>query len=234
MNLKGILKKEIEKISLCKREQDEIDNQVKEIIELLNSRGLTAKIGGSLAKGTMIKKDFQDIDLFIISKEDEIDKIYDKIKDLKVTRIHGSRDYFHIKRDNLTMELIPVLETLKPEDAKNVTDLSLMHVKYVKKKLNKNSKLINEIKLAKAFCYANECYGAESYIKGFSGYALELLIIHFKSFMNLIKKIDKERIIDIEKLYRNKKEIMQELNESKLISPVVLIDPTNKKRNDVK
>jgi len=52
-------------------------------------------------------------------------------------------------------------------------------------------KILDEIRIAKAFCYANNCYGAESYISGFSGYALELLVYHYKSFLKFIKSMVK-------------------------------------------
>ena len=58
-----------------------------------------------------------------------------------------------------------------------------------KKKIK--GKILDEIRLAKAFCHANGCYGAESYIKGFSGYALELLVYHYGSFQKFVKAITK-------------------------------------------
>jgi tRNA nucleotidyltransferase (CCA-adding enzyme) len=95
--------------------------------------------------------------------------------------------------------------------------------------------MLDEIKIAKAFCYANGCYGAESYIHGFSGYSLELLVYHYKGFMNFVKamaKIGKEKeIVDIEKQFKNKKSALMDLNSSKLNSPIILIDPTYKQRN---
>jgi len=229
-----VLNKELEYISLCAEEKEEIKKIVSELILKLKKEGLIAKIGGSLAKGTMIKKDTQDIDLFIVFKnKEELTNLENKLlkTNLSFVKLHGSRDYFQIKMDKFTVELIPVIGIKNPDNAENVTDLSLMHVDYVLKKINKNKKLADEIKLAKAFCYAQGCYGAESYIRGFSGYALELLVIYFGSFINFIKKIDKERIIDPKKLYKNKQKIKEELNESKILSPVVLIDPTNKLRN---
>jgi tRNA nucleotidyltransferase (CCA-adding enzyme) len=108
-------------------------------------------------------------------------------------------------------------------------------VNYINKKV-KSSKILNEIKIAKAFCYANHCYGAESYINGFSGYSLELLVYYYKGFMNFIRamaKIEKGEkcIIDIEKKFKNKKDVLIDLNSSKLNSPIILIDPTYKQRN---
>ena len=96
--------------------------------------------------------------------------------------IHGSRDYFQINESkDFVIELIPVIKATDPKKAENITDLSYSHVKYINKKI-KNQKILDEIKIAKAFCYATKTYGAESYINGFSGYSLELLIYHYKSF----------------------------------------------------
>ena len=88
--------------------------------------------------------------------------------------------------------------------------ISYFHVNYVLSKLKKNPELSNEIKIAKAFCHGNDCYGAESYIRGFSGYALEILIIYYKSFLKFINAIadgNDKIVIDIEKMYENKRMI---------------------------
>ncbi|MEK6833372.1 MAG: nucleotidyltransferase domain-containing protein, partial [Nanoarchaeota archaeon] len=137
-------------------------------------------IGGSFAKGTVIKKDNYDVDIFIRYdkkyKNEEISiltkKALGKSKDVFV--IHGSRDYFRINYEkNFFIELIPVKKINNPKEHENITDLSYLHVRYINKKI-KSKKILDEIKIAKAFCYANGCYGAESYIHGFSGYSLEL------------------------------------------------------------
>jgi tRNA nucleotidyltransferase (CCA-adding enzyme) len=88
--------------------------------------------------------------------------------------------------------------------------------------------------IAKEFCYACNVYGAESYIKGFSGYSIELLIAYYKSFTKMIQGMSKSEgklIIDIEKDYKNKNELMMNINSSKTNSPVILIDPTFPQRN---
>ena len=101
----------------------------------------------------------------------------------------------------------------------------------MKKKVK--NKMLKEIMLAKAFCHASKCYGAESYIQGFSGYSLELLIYYYKGFMKFAREIAKDNgknkiIIDIERFYKNKNEIMININSSKLQSPIILVDPTFK------
>lgn len=245
-NINTILKEVLEKIKPSEQELKIIDNSLKiflkKLDENLKKSKLNAEIfvGGSYAKKTLIKKDKYDIDVFLRFdekyKNEEISELTENlIKGTKnVARIHGSRDYFSIKLGNsIIVELIPVKKIKNTKNAENITDLSYSHVKYINKK-TKEKKLLDEIRLAKAFCHATNSYGAESYVNGFSGYALELLICHYKSFLKFISavtKIKEKEIIDIEKFYKNKQEVMMNLNSSKLQSPIILIDPTYKQRN---
>ncbi len=94
----------------------------------------------------------------------------------------------------------------------------------------------DEIILTKNFCYAQNVYGAESYIKGFSGYSLELLVSHYKTLFNLIQDISKLKeivrlVIDDANFYNGRENVLKELNEAKKQSPIILIDPTFKERN---
>ena len=246
--INSILKQVLERIKPFEQELQEMGELVKKFTEKINNNlkkfeiDAEVFIGGSFAKKTVIKKEHYDVDVFLRFARNYEDKeisnlarkILNGIGD--VSLIHGSRDYFRIKlKKDLFVELIPVIKVNKPEESLNITDLSYSHVKYINKKIN-SEKLREEIMIAKAFCHANHCYGAESYIKGFSGYSLELLIYHYKGFLKFIKAIAKAKkgekiIIDIEKDFKNKNQVMMDLNSSKLQSPIILIDPTNKHRN---
>jgi tRNA CCA-adding enzyme len=238
-----ILKEALERIKPKKDELEEIDKNLKHFIKEIKKRirelNIKAEIfiGGSYAKKTLIKKRKYDIDIFLRfnKKEKNISELTEKIiQDTNFIKVHGSRDYFRIYLNKfLFFELIPVKKIRNSKEAENITDLSYSHVKYLNKKI-KFEKILNEILLAKAFCYAKDCYGAESYIKGFSGYSLELLICHYGGFLNFLKamtNIEDKEIIDIEKFYKNKQEVLRNLNSSKLNSPIILIDPTYKQRN---
>lgn len=207
-------------------------------------------IGGSLAKNTIIRKDRYDIDIFIrfpckeySDRNYALSDILEKaLQGMKYKRIHGSRDYFHVQISKANMpilfEIVPVLAIKKPQEARNVTDLSFFHVNYVSKHINE--KIADEIRIAKAFCYAQNCYGAESHIQGFSGYAIEVLVLHFKSFMSFVRtaakwqgmlKRGEKIVIDPAKHYKNADEVLLQINEAKLVSPIVLVDPTYAARN---
>jgi tRNA nucleotidyltransferase (CCA-adding enzyme) len=134
-------------------------------------------------------------------------------------------------------EIIPVLN-IHPSnynDIQNVTDMSPEHVVWVGKYTENDPGLKDEIRLAKQFCKSCNAYGAESYINGFSGHIIDILIIYYGSFINMIRSfsllnnISKENpvIIDVE---RHLKDPLKELNESKL-SPLIIIDPVQPERN---
>ncbi|MEM4230538.1 MAG: nucleotidyltransferase domain-containing protein [Candidatus Pacearchaeota archaeon] len=247
--IKEIIKRILEKIKLSKDEEKEIYTKVERFIKKLNEKlkkeGIKADVflGGSFAKKTLIRKKEYDVDIFLRfdkkTKEEEINKIIERLKEIDNFTgeiVKGSRNYLRFRQEseNLIFELVPVIKIKKPQEARNVTDLSYFHVNYIENCIKSELKLSNEIKVAKAFIFASGCYGAESYIKGFSGYAIELLVCYYKSFLNFIKKISESKekiIIDPAKFYKNKKEILLNLNEAKLSSPIVLIDPTFKERN---
>lgn len=223
-----------------------IDNSLNDFLKKVNKRIKSLKIdaevfiGGSFAKKTVIKKDYYDVDVFMRfdkkykgkNLSELTSKLLEGIKNILI--IHGSRDYFRIQfSPDFFIEVIPVLKVKNPKESDNITDLSYSHVKYINKKI-KSKKILEDIKIAKAFCHANNCYGAESYIGGFSGYSLELLVYHYKSFLKFLKEIIKAKdkiIIDTERHYRNKNIILMDINSAKLISPIILIDPTYKQRN---
>lgn len=103
--------------------------------------------------------------------------------------------------------------------------MSQLHVQWVKK--NSNIKLRDQIRLVKAFCKAQGCYGAESYIQGFSGYVLEILTIKSGGFNKFLKKVSKWKSKEV---IGTKKQVKQ-LNKSKKQSPLILIDPVQDTRN---
>ncbi len=255
----SVLKEVLKEVSPLPEDVDLIESSLKDFLvkfeKSLKRLKINAEIfvGGSYAKKTMIRKDNYDIDIFVrFVKDQNISKLLEKaLRGFSAKLIHGSRDYFQVTvTKDIFFEIIPVVKVKNPKEAKNITDLSYSHVKYMNRKI-KTKEILDEIKLAKVFCYANDCYGAESYIHGFSGYALELLVYHYGSFLKFIREMAKSSghpwvypetvsgetstrgkiVVDTEKQYRNKTQIMLDINTSKLKSPIVLVDPTYKQRN---
>ncbi len=220
-----------------------IDSFITKLNKELKKQNIMAKavLGGSSAKGTFLKDQF-DCDIFVrFSKEyrnqsSELSNFLEPVVKIitdKYERVYGSRDYYKFNKDNIEFEIVPVLEIKAPDEALNVTDASPLHVDWIKKKIKKKLNLIDEIILTKIFLKAQGLYGAESYIRGYSGHVIDILISYYGSFEKLLKNaIDwsKNQIIDVEKQYGINESVLLKLNKSK-ISPLIVIDPIEKDRN---
>jgi len=201
-----------------------------------NKANAVAIIGGSLAKGTFLKGD-HDVDIFVkFSKEYETGKLADILeailKPLKAEKVHGSRDYFVKQHNGMKYEIVPVYDIKNKDEIVNITDASPLHFVWLKKQAEKNKSLIEDIRLAKAFCKSTGVYGAESYIRGFSGHVLDILVAYHGSFMKLVKNASKWKkpiVIDSYDFYKG--QALEKLNRAKIESPLVLIDPIQPDRN---
>jgi len=236
-----LLKEVLKEIKPSEKEEKDVNSRIKIFLDRVNSglKGAEAVLGGSGAKGTWLSR-AHDADIFVQFNYNKFNDKSEKLSEIleshlkkkfpKIKRLHGSRDYFQVKEKDFTFEIVPILKISKAEDAMNITDVSMLHAQWVKK----HSRFTDEIRLTKQFCKANHVYGAESYINGFSGYICEILTIYYGSFINLVKAAAKWKdrmYIDIEKYYKNNNDIIFNLNKSKLISPLVIIDPVQKDRN---
>ena len=223
-----ILKQALKKIKPPMEETSKVKEISSSVINKIKIKNAKVELGGSGAKDTWLTKE-NDIDIYVkfdlnYYKNKDISSILEKElkKYFRFTKLYGSRDYFQLKQKRFTIELVPILEIRNVKQAKNITDISPFHVRYVKK-YNKG----DEIRLTKAFCKAQDCYGAESYIRGFSGYVLEILTIKYGNFNNFIRNVAKWK----DREFIGNKKYIKRLNNSKKESPLILIDPVDPDRN---
>jgi len=207
---------------------------VAELEAALKYRKASAQVfvGGSSVKGTGLRDNY-DVDIFVRFKKgqeisDLLEEVVQSLPDA-YERVHGSRDYFQLVRGKILFEIVPVRFIRSHKKAENVTDMSPLHVTYATKKLTK--RMADDVRLAKQFCKAQRIYGAESYINGFSGHVLELLMMHYGSFQKLMKAVaawNEQTVLDVE---GHHKDPLAKLNASKLYSPLVIVDPVQPERN---
>lgn len=227
--MQDIIKKVLKKVKPSKEEEREVKKITKEVLNKIKIKDAKPVLGGSGAKETWLKGT-HDIDIYVKFnpkkyKNEKISKTLKKeLKKRfgKVETLHGSRDYYRVYKDRYTVEIIPIMDIKKVEEAQNITDVSPFHASWVRK-----HKKGDQIRLTKAFCRAQNCYGAESYMQGFSGYVLEILTIHYGGFESFIKKAagwQKKEYVDPENHG-------VKLNKAKMHSPLILIDPVQEDRN---
>ena len=200
-----------------------------------------AILGGSGAKGSWLSGN-HDMDIFVLygyskfrDKSPGLSNLLETVlkkafSGTKISRVHGSRDYFKLSFEGFNFEVVPILKISRAEQAINITDISPLHSRWVNKHAAKSK---DDIRLLKRFCKAQNLYGAESYIGGFSGYVLEILIAHYGSFEKVLKaslKWKEKDIIDPSRFYKGR-EALFHINSSKLQSPLIVVDPVDKSRN---
>ena len=233
---KEVINNILSDISPTKEDVLRLKDIQKQILSKIKIPNAKAVVGGSGAKNTWLK-DTHDIDIYVKFNYNKYSKKSDELSDIlhkylkksfpRLLRIHGSRDYFQINFQGHTLEIVPILSITSAKQAKNITDFSIYHVNYINKQTKKSPKLANEIRLAKVFAKANKFYGAESYIKGVSGYVLEVLISKYGSFIKFIENASKWKVSTV---IGNKKDA-EKLNWAKKLSPLIIIDPVQPDRN---
>ncbi|MCS7094319.1 MAG: CCA tRNA nucleotidyltransferase [Thaumarchaeota archaeon] len=109
----------------------------------------------------------------------------------------------------------------------SAVDRTPYHTRYVASRLD--DRLRREIRLAKAFAIGTGVYGAEIKIGGFSGYLMELLVLRFGGFIDLLEDVSRWRAPKVI-------ELTGELGEGKALtlfprSSLVVTDPVDPMRN---
>jgi tRNA nucleotidyltransferase (CCA-adding enzyme) len=234
--MERLLRTVLARIKPAQDQIHEADHFVKDLQKKVDAAGLKAAvmIGGSTAKGTFLKGD-HDIDIFVRFDRkkhgnDPLDDLLAQVVPEGSERVHGSRDYFQVHLHGYNFEMVPVLKVQRSSEAKNVTDMSPLHVAHVAKALKK-AKLADEIRLAKQFCKAAKVYGAESYINGFSGHVLDLLLIRYGSFTKLLQAAAVWGDHVVLDPGNHHKDPRFSIDESKRLGPLLLVDPVQPERN---
>ncbi|MGB9740890.1 MAG: CCA tRNA nucleotidyltransferase [Candidatus Bathyarchaeia archaeon] len=231
----------LRRITPKKEEREKIEALAKKLEEKLASTceffDVKAKVRleGSVAKDTWLSEE-PDIDIFMRVPSSIPRKSLGEVC-LKVARkaTEGAEQierfaehpYLEAIIEGIRVNIVPCYDVKRGEWL-SATDRTPYHTDYVKKHLT--VKMRDEVRLLKRFMKGIGVYGAEIKIGGFSGYLCELLILHYKTFLNVIKAFaeTKQRIvIDIENYYKGRREELALL----FPEPIVMVDPVDKGRN---
>lgn len=231
----------LEKVTPKKIERAEIEALAEKLGEKVVSAskdfGIKAEVRleGSVAKDTWLSKE-PDVDIFMRVPTSIPRRSLGNIC-LKVARkaTEGSKQierfaehpYLEAVVDGTRINIVPCYKVERGEWL-SATDRTPFHTNYVKEQLKEQMK--GEVRLLKKFMKGIDVYGAEIKVGGFSGYLCELLILQYKSFLNVLKSFaqhKKRAVIDIESYYEGRE------NEIKLLfkGPLVTVDPVDRARN---
>lgn len=245
-NYQKFLREALKKIKPSFAERKKLEGTAKKALDFANAEAkkfqARAILAGSLTRDTWLPGKLE-FDVFILFPSDLSVKMLESLglkigKDV-VKKLKGKykieyaqHPYVSATLEDIQIDVVPCFEVKDPSKLKSAVDRTPFHVRYIEKKLP--LVLSDDVRLLKQFLTANEIYGADAKTEGFSGYVCELLVINYGRFLDVLKQVANWRpgeLIDIEEFYP--KEEHSKLRKQFKEQPLILIDPTDKKRNAV-
>jgi len=225
------------RITPTEGEQKREAELVAELMGKLKKLGASPILVGSNAKDTDLSGD-KDIDLFIQfpakTKRETLEKKGLTIgkKFFKAFNSNYEIDYAehpYVKGVYRGYE-IEIVPCYRGAAIMSSVDRTPFHTEYVKKKLREKPGLKGEVRLLKQFMKGVGVYGAEAKVQGFSGYLVEVLVIHFGSFKKTLKAASGwgvGEVFDPESLWEDADSLRYYFTGATLI----VVDPVDRDRN---
>ena len=183
------------------------------------------ELGGSYAKGTWLAGE-TDIDVFVKFRRDVPDGRFrslarriglDSMDGLGPVERYADHPYVEAYVDGTTVNVVPCYD-VKEGEWKSAADRSPYHTRFMLKNLD--GRLRNDVRLLKKFLMVRRLYGAQMSVRGFSGYAAEVVTLHFGGFGETMRRVSNiQHGTAIGTTTKN------------FDSPVPIIDPIDENRN---
>ncbi|RLI86116.1 MAG: CCA tRNA nucleotidyltransferase [Archaeoglobales archaeon] len=177
-----------EEVERARRSEEEIRRRLEKILK--DHPKLDYRFLGSYARNTWLKDNLE-IDVFILFPEetpmDELERLGLEIGKAVVDEFelrYAAHPYVHGKVLGVDVDVVPCYRVKSPREIRSAVDRTPFHHDWLKDRVKGRE---NEVRLLKMFLKANEIYGAEYKVRGFSGYLCELLIVFYGSFLNVLR-----------------------------------------------
>lgn len=248
MNANTIIEDVLSRIKPSEEERAFIESLMKELeklaVETIGELGLDVKpyFVGSLAKDTYLAGD-HDIDLFLaFSLETPLEELRERGLELGKTiaekldsyeLAYAEHPYVRAAYKGVKVDLVPCYDVSDWRDVRTAVDRSILHTQWVIENLKGRN---DEVRLLKRFLKGINAYGSEIYVRGFSGYLAEILIIKYGSFLDVLGNADfmlRQKIIDPGNWLKREPEITMKTvrREIEGDKPLIVIDPVDPRRN---
>jgi len=238
--IQEICEEALQRVTPSREEEAETLKFVESLSERLSSEleklrfEAEVSVQGSIAKNTWLAGE-KDIDLFILVPKEcgreafrRVLEAAKKVSGGNYLEAYAEHPYIQANIGGFIVDFVPCFKLERAEDAVSSVDRTPFHTIYVKEHLSSSER--DEVRLLKRFMHGIGAYGAEIKVGGFSGYLCEILIMHYGSFLNVLKAASNWRereLIDLEGHYRGREKEALKLFDQ----PLVVIDPVDKGRN---
>lgn len=219
-----------------KKEVEELSSHLINVInDIASKKNIDAEavLVGSVAKDTWLSGN-ADVDIFIKFPL-KTSESYLKEKGLYLgsecmRKMGGSTEYRYASHPYVTgliktfeIDFVPCYDIRNTKKIKSAVDRTIPHTEYVKNNLIPGK--ADEVLLLKKFMDNINAYGSEFKVGGFAGYLCELLIIHYGTFLNVLKYAADE--------WKPGYQIdMENYGTTNLFTePLIVVDPVDPHRN---
>ncbi len=247
MSIEGIEKEVLEKIKPKPDEYNhvfKIFNYIKNIVEKILSRHRVeaeVTLQGSIAHDTWLSGD-RDLDIFVLYPLDwsveelktrGFEILLEAAKEIGKYEIrYAEHPYVRVFVEDVEADLVPAFNVKDASDIRTAVDRTPLHTRYVMKHLTPELK--DHVRLLKKFMKSIGVYGAEIRNRGFSGYLVELLVITYKGFREVLREASNWRHPVYINTLMNKeyfREIIRKLRRRYPDSVIYAPDPVDPLRN---
>ncbi|MEZ5336469.1 MAG: CCA tRNA nucleotidyltransferase [Methanolobus sp.] len=207
----------------------ELLSKVSEAAGMLGVKGIKPKLVGSAARNTWISGT-HDLDIFMAfpmaTSREDLEKYglliaREVAKDaINVEERYAEHPYLNMEYRGFDVDLVPCFEVDSASEIISAVDRTPFHNEFIKMSIPGRE---DDVLTMKQFMKGTGTYGSELRTQGFSGYLTELLVVHYGSFRNVIRNACNWKpglTID-----------MLEHGTVRHKDPLVVIDPTDPKRN---
>jgi len=223
------------KPSKAERQRDyAVADKVMHRLRRVLPKGITTELVGSIAKNTNLRGD-RDIDVFLLfpksyprKRLETLGLRYAKkaIAPAKWRMHYAEHPYIKARVSGCDVEIVPSYGIKRIEEMGTAVDRSPMHTRYVNARMSEQA--CDDVRLLKQFLKRLGVYGAELHVEGFSGYLCELLVLHYGSFVQLLRAAANW---NAPVLFEEPHLAQQELRERFRDAAFVFIDPVDPQRN---
>ncbi|NJE85981.1 CCA tRNA nucleotidyltransferase [Thermococcus sp. CX2] len=248
MQVEDVISEVLARIKPSEEERAFVESLMDEIkaiaLEAIEKLGLDVRphFVGSLAKDTYLAGD-HDVDLFLAFPPDTpLEELRSRGLELGKeigTRLGGyevayaEHPYVRAVYRGVKIDLVPCYNVKSWKDVRTAVDRSILHTEWVIENLSGRN---DDVRLLKRFLKGIKAYGSEIYVRGFSGYLAEILVIKYGSFLDVLEKADfilRQKIIDPGNWLKREREMAMKTvrKEGEEDKPLVVIDPVDPRRN---
>jgi tRNA nucleotidyltransferase (CCA-adding enzyme) len=188
--------------------------------------GLEVILVGSVAKDTFLRE--PDIDIFLLFPETVPRARLEAVGLDLGKRVLGQGEehyaehpYMHGRWEGLEVDLVPCYKIKDTTKLMSAVDRTPFHTRYVRANLREEQK--DQVRLLKQFAKGVGVYGAEAKTQGLSGYLLELLVMKYGSFRDVLAAASTWR--------RGTVLGLDDQGHRKFNEPLTFYDPVDSNRN---